>query len=301
LILVIVPTRNRRFLLKELLLNLEPNVNSNFNIVIVDSSDEFFPLEVASYPCNVIQIHTEKQSAAIQRNIALEIMDERTEFVFFLDDDVRIKSGYFEKLIEILSRPGVVGASGVALNPLAKFKRKPPKGIRGIFYRLFLLDSKHDGKLLRSGVNIPVRNYRGEAIEVDWLIACSAWKSRFIGKTRFEADFWGASLAEDVIFSRRMAKNGLLMTDPSVILDHLESVESRISKRNFWKMWVVNRLRVVEISNFGYLGYLSLIWSSIGQMIISIIGILKGDYNKTEDFLGITFGIVAIVKKSKCI
>jgi glycosyltransferase involved in cell wall biosynthesis len=271
---IIVPTRNRPELLKRLIEIVIPQLSPQDELIIIDSSDIDFLSQYLSLNPRLKYVTTGIRSAAVQRNIGLDqITDSR--YVFFLDDDVAPDSTYFEKCINVLETSNAVGVSGIALNPNSKALRSYPSGLVGLYHRFFLLDSMRDGVLLRSGVNIPVRDYSEKLHHVDWLIGCAGWLTEEVGDTRFESDFLGQSLSEDVIFSVRMGKKGRIVTDPSIVLNHYESDVARPSKLEFWQMWIVNRYRLIQVAKFGLSGHLSYWWANLGQF-----GILF--YSKTR-------------------
>ena len=156
-----------------------------------------------------------------------------------------------------------------------------------------------DGVLLKSGVNIPVRNYEGEVGETDWLIGCSVWLKEKIERIRFEPDFLGQSLSEDVIFSVRMKKKGRLVTNPAIVLRHDESDVARPSKKEFWEMWMVNRFRLIQVANFGKLGMLSYWWANVGQLGILYYGMIKKHGNQTGSIAGLISGAFLVLGLKK--
>jgi GT2 family glycosyltransferase len=263
-------------------------------VILVDSSD----IPFKSFPnlnrINLNYIHTDKRSAAIQRNIGLDNVSIETKYVFFLDDDTIPDMQYFNSLCKLLSNEKVVGVSGLAINPNSKVLREKPAGFRGLIYKMFLLDSNRDGALLKSAVNIPCRNYGGEVKEVEWLIGCSGWNFARIQNTRFESDFMGASLAEDVIFSFRMSKKGKLLVDPKINLDHLEFAGGRPNLSDFWKMWMVNRYRLIQVSNWGLVGIVGFWWASLGQLLINAFSDLKSGEINFPTAKGILLGVIQI-------
>ena len=261
---IIVPTRNRSELLHRLVEIVVPTLSHQDELIIVDSSDKDHLSDDLCQLPNVKYLKTKIRSAAVQRNMGLDQVTD-SKYVFFLDDDIAPESTYFEDCIRILEISGIVGVSGVALNPSSKVLRAYPSGLIGLYHRLFLLDSKKDGVLLTSGVNVPVRDYSNNIFDVEWLIGCSGWLAKEISETRFESDFLGQSLSEDVIFSVRMSKKGRLVTVPSIVLSHDESEIARPSKAEFWEMWMVNRYRLIQVANFGLSGKLAYWWASLGQ------------------------------------
>lgn len=266
---VVIPTRNRLSELRKLLNCLEKQSNPIFQVVVVDSSDGLECQEVCARSTLPIEyIHTTTRSAAIQRNMGMDKLHSEVTHLSFLDDDVIVETDYLARLINDLEDHEGTGISGVALNPEAPALRDKPKGIVGNLHRIFLLDSIQDGKLLASAINIPVRNYDGPIVKVDWLIGCSVWNFGKIRTLRFESDFKGQSLGEDVIFSFRAGKTGKLLTNPKVVIAHSESPVGRPDSEEFYQMWVKNRYRLISIMESGIRGKLAFIWANIGQSLI---------------------------------
>jgi GT2 family glycosyltransferase len=266
---VVVPTRNRLSELKNLLKCLEKQDQPIFQMVIVDSSNSMDCQELCENSKMPIEyVHTAVKSAAIQRNMGIERLRSEITHLAFLDDDVVVEADYLTRLIDELELNDGVGISGVALNPNARILRGKPKGLIGYFHRFFLLDSIHDGKLLSSAINVPVRNYHGSTVQVDWLIGCSVWDFRIISQLRFEKDFNGQSLGEDVIFSFQAGKLGKLFTNPKVVIAHSESPVGRPDSVEFYEMWVKNRYRLIELMKSGNRGKAAFAWANIGQALI---------------------------------
>jgi len=295
MISVIIPTRNRPELLLRLVNILIEALNNESEIIIVDSSDcdKSFP---ERYSDTRIRYHkTDIRSAAIQRNIGLELRGNKN-YTFFLDDDVVPSRDYFAKCISALVETKSIGVSGIAVNSQKSTSRSIPKGLSGLFHRIFLLDSNRDGVLLSSGINIPVRGKSRNRIKTEWLIGCSGWVSSVIDKTRFESDFQGQSLAEDVIFSVRMRKFGELVTDSSIHLEHEESAIERPSGHEFWKMWVVNRFRLVKVLKGRRKIHYQYWWANTGQLVILFYTkTLKKDYIKGS-ISGFMDGLIVVLR-----
>ena len=131
-----------------------------------------------------------------------------------------------------------------------------------------MLDSLVDGKLLKSGVNIPIRKFKDGVYESDWLIGCSLWNYEKVKGIRFEQDFYGSSLGEDVIFSVKAKRDGKLLVDSNVILEHLESEIQRPDKTEFWKMWVTNRFRLISNQPNPIISKAAFVWANLGQQLV---------------------------------
>ena len=248
LISVIIPTRNREYLLKELIYRIatitKNDYDNNYEILIVDSSDYHREIDVPN-GIQISHLKTEIRSAAIQRNLGMESINPKTDFIAFLDDDVIIGENYFNKLKESLLKYQAIGVSGIVRNKNGKFATAQNR-IKNFLKRLVFLYSKQAGSLLISGVNIPITNPNQGVIKSEWLIGCSFWNYKKIKSLRFEGDFYGQSLGEDVIFSYKASRLGSLYVDTEEFITHLESDIGRQDYRSFIYQWLFYRNRLMD-------------------------------------------------------
>lgn len=236
-IALVVPTLNRPILLQELLSALPSQSLIPKLVIVVDASPEIFSREIKGIQVEVIG--SPVRSAAHQRNMGIERVlasDSAFDFCFFLDDDVTIPSNYFEALCSTLKLSKVSGVSGLAISQGEIF----PRNSR---FNRFIGISGTPGSITSSAVNVPIRS--GEVpTKVDWLIGCSGWKMQVIRSVRFEADFTGSSIFEDVLFSVRASMVGDLYVDPQVCLSHQLEVTGRPNRSDYFEQWVSNRYRL---------------------------------------------------------
>ncbi len=295
MISVVIPTRNRPENLTAVLKQIAEQSLPVDEVIVIDSSDKVIPIPInPNWKFTLKHKPTDIKSAAYQRNLGIEYVSKRCEYLCFLDDDVLPGPQYLIDLVGSLKKTGGIGISGIAMNPIAyNHPRLKPIGIFGALQKFFKLDSDTDGVLLKSGVNIPMRSHSGETEQVEWLIGCSVWKFQKIHSLRFESDFIGQSLCEDVIYSFRASKLGKLFVDPKVHLIHLESEIGRPVGADFWEMWVVNRKRLVEIANSGRGIQFQYHLANFGQFITLLYTgvVLK----KTSKFAA--FGIISGYRK----
>ena len=245
---VIVPTCNRESLLQDSILSLvnivKKDVENQYEIVIVDSSD--ISVQLNNYDNFQIKIiATEIQSAALQRNIGLKYISATTDFVAFLDDDVIIPEDYFKNLKNSLVKNNAIGISGIVLKKHEK-DLSSTNPVRKFIKKVLFLDSKNEGSLLLSGVNIPCTTANHGVVKSYWLIGCSLWDFKKIELLSFEEDFYGQSLGEDVIFSYKASKKGDLYVDTDVLIIHLESELGRQNFRSYTFQWFNYRYRLRE-------------------------------------------------------
>jgi GT2 family glycosyltransferase len=265
---IIIPTRNRHELLQNLIQSINLLDENLIKIIIVDSSDDenkslFLKNSKISY------IYTNIRSASIQRNIGIKSLPLESKLTFFLDDDVKIEKNYFDELIKTLLGKNAIGVSGLAINTKNEFTREIPHGVIGNIKKIFLLDSVHDGKLLKSAINIPCRqNSKGKTnvVEVEWLIGCALWKNEIFKYLNFENSFIGQSLGEDLLFSNLATRYGKIAVNKAIKMDHHESMIGRPDEYEFYKMWVRNRYLISKKLKLSPLN-IAFHWSNIGKIL----------------------------------
>jgi len=294
-IAVVIPTKDRYSNLLLLLKGIERNVNIDL-VIVVDASKYFsehlLPREIKSTP--LVHLKSGVASAAVQRNVGLDYLnslDTNFDYVAFLDDDVEINSDYFSLVTQTFVNDDILGVSGVAVADKVKQGANLSK-----WGRLFLDSIGYtgaSGSVTRAAINVPIDSKDGvrEPVDCEWLIGCSVWKWPKISDLRFEADFPGSSIFEDVIFSMKARSRGKLIVNPNIVLRHhlLSSPASFSFERN--RQWARNRYRVKEISperfsswRYCFVNFLSMlnilfrrraIFGAIGVLIGTLQGFLK--------------------------
>lgn len=290
---VVIPTRNRPDLLAELVRNIEKVSLNPCIVVIVDSSEDPLFRENSSNSLMITTRRTEIKSAAQQRNIGIEIVlkhaeELNIEFISFLDDDVRIPENYFEELQRIFySDSTVVGVSG-----FAKVENQTTQ--KRNFLKDFLGITGAPGTLTRAAVNISPSGIQN-CKEVEWLIGCATWRIDGIYGLRFEKDFTGHSLYEDVIFSCRARKSGKLLFTPSIELLHSLESQNEVNIKQHYRDWVSNRYRIFNysipnVSKFKF-------WLLILVSVIDALFKLSVQHRQRQRFLGLLEGTAITMKK----
>ena len=293
-ITVVIATRNRPSQLVNLLNLIELQTVLPNEIIIIDSSDV-----ILSYPSisqiKIKYLHTDQKSTARQRNLGIEQVQKGTDVLFFLDDDTIPDRDYLSQMVQTLVETGGIGVSGIAENP-GKNRREKPSGIIGYLKRLTFLDSKIDGKLLLSGIPVPIRTKMQDIYETDWLIGCSCWDFHKIANLKFEQDFESYSLGEDVIFSVKAKKLGKLYVNSKIILSHLElpQVDHDPIKFNF--MWVYYRYRLRKYINSPILFYPAFYLSILAKIIYTALSFIHKPKKSISQIIGISLGLMKILE-----
>jgi glycosyltransferase involved in cell wall biosynthesis len=290
---VVIPTRNRQLELLNLVDKLLSFKNT-FEIIVVDSSNTKNHDQIFTQNKRVRYFHTDIKSAAIQRNIGLNEISKECKYIAFLDDDVMPNFDYFDKLISLLKEKNAVGVSGFARNSKRLSSHKL-NFFSDRFRRFFLLSSKNEGSVTKSGVNIAakIRNSAPYIVKVDWLIGCSLWDFQVIQDLRFNPNFFGQSLGEDVLFSLQASSRGALYVDTSVILEHSESKVGRPSEFGFYCMWVRNRYAIVTELH-GRRFQLEFHWSNLGKFLALTVTIFVNPIQRVKAMAGMFVGYYQI-------
>lgn len=234
---VIVPTLNRHDKLEKLISLIELQTIQPQSLYIVDATENSFAPKDTSVNCKVLK--SKVRSAAQQRNQGIENLlksDIDFDYCLFLDDDVTFNETYFEELLSSMVSNRAVGASGIAAAQNEKFPKNSP-------LNRFIGLSGKPGTLTSAAINVPVRNING-CVEVEWLMGCSAWSKKVVESVRFQVDFMGSSIFEDVLFSVEASRIGTLIVDASVSLRHDLDPRNRPTSKVHFRNWIRNRFRL---------------------------------------------------------
>lgn len=290
-IVVIIPTRNRPELLLSLLGSISKQTLLPQKVIVVDSSE--VPLDLTllvDFNFGIELIKTSLASAAGQRNLGIDSLSDKNIFLMFLDDDTVPEPDYIENLSSTMRKTNAIGISGVTVGLNKKLQSRANSGISFAFRRLFFLESKTDGSITKGGIGIPVRMGVGEPVEVKWLIGCSIWNFETISDIRFEKDFIGQSLGEDVIFSYLCSKRGKLFVDPGIHLTHVESSIGRPDSFAHQEMWIVNRFRLFQKMDGRFWKYIYFNWTNLGRLFSLIAKFFVSPSKAFETIKGFTAG-----------
>jgi hypothetical protein len=160
------------------------------------------------------------------------------------------------------------------------------------FKKIFLLDSKIGGSLLKSAVNIPIQGRLKKDSQLynsSWLIGCSIWDIKVFSKINFPINFFGQSLGEDVLFSAKASAFGRLVVNSDIILRHEMSTIERPNKKDHFTMWVRNRFIIskeLKLSKYNLLFH----WANLGSLIALVFNIPKKNSDSLKSIIGIFLG-----------
>lgn len=225
--------------------------------------------------------HSNINSLTVSRNVGIKKSDKKSKIIVFLDDDVSLKEGYFDKIIEVFNEhPKALGVSGYYF-PTIKINK-----IENQIRKLALLENwtKNSAKVLSAfGASYPYKLTR--VINSGWLSGFNmAYKKEKLNEDKFEERFSKYALAEDFEFSTRINKKypGSLFITPYAKLIHRVSQEGRTPKPKLIYMNLVNHL-YIQAKNLNSLkGIIVLGWAlfSMGLLQVSKF-LIKSDKNNS--------------------
>jgi GT2 family glycosyltransferase len=285
---VIIPTRNRPDSLSALLSNLSLMTDEFSRVIVVDSSGPEFRERVdrVIQDCRRLQglvtvVHSPIASLTHQKNLGMN-QCRADEIIQILDDDVLPPKGYLIAMKQLLLKSGLTGVSGVTQEMV------PPSFAKRLFSRMFGLVSAKPGDVSVGGIGSPVYPNPGsdEPVHSSWLIGCSMWDLSKIEGARYHPRLLGSALFEDVEFSFRLSKVGLLAVDPTKVLLHQSATEQRPDSFTFWYRFSRNRFEVIKIRTEWPRAVL--VWSTIGVLVQVVFG---AERQKLKSVKGLMLGL----------
>lgn len=222
-IALVICTRNRDTYMSGLLANLTNLDSIPCQIVIVDSSDDKSTLNLLSKLdkdlATKIKYIESAPGLPHQRNVGIQSIlksesSDQIEIISFTDDDCRLAQDYFEHLsIYLKNHSNFSGISGISVPIQA---RKP-----SLWRRLFYLDSKISGRILKSGYTTPI--YCTDGIcEVEWIPGGSMnIRKKILENTLFDSNL--RMYGEDLKMSLVLKEYGPLLAHSKMEYRHLEA------------------------------------------------------------------------------
>jgi GT2 family glycosyltransferase len=248
-IIIVICTKNRNILVENLLKAIDEFTVSPKCVYIIDSSDSINRIDIRNLKTPVIQLFCELNSLPSQRNLFMDLAIEKKmemDFICFLDDDVLPDENYLGEMIKIFKlHKEFIGLAPLSYNP-NKSEIESKNFLK--LQEYLQLDSASSGKLLKSGINVGVRNIdrNREVVESDWITGVSIWKYETIKHERFPGQFRNSGLFEDVWFSHQNVKFGKIAFCPRVKIVHFESNLGRENIESYFVDWVFNRYKIVN-------------------------------------------------------
>ena len=290
---LIIPTKNRIFLLKRTFKYLN-KVNKKFGeILVIDSSDD----NIKDKICNIAKKNRAKyfhtvSSSSYQRNFGLK-KKKNLKFTMFLDDDLLIGSKSFEEMNKSINK-NIKKYDAFAFNLISKEKKSLIEIIKNTnFLKKNSFYSNIPGEVLDNGWHTKILNLKDDTA-VSWIyIGATIFKSDKVKNLSFDNSFGKYSYLEDLDFSLQLTKKKklILVVSKATFLDpnyvnrnsiNFGMLEIRnryliILKHGFnkKKFYVSSILRCMLSFFYGLSGRPSFILRSIGNIIGIFMCLIK--------------------------
>ncbi|MGW1809118.1 glycosyltransferase [Streptomyces sp. NPDC002078] len=198
----------------------------------------------------------------LQRNVALDHLLEKTDVVHFVDDDVILEPDYLRWILAAFDEWPLAGGVGGKISNL-------PDHTARWYRRTFMLESRTQGALLRSGVN--VLNFTGRhPRQADWLSGCSmSYRRSSITGLRFDESRAGNGVGEDVDFSARVGMRSQLVWTPLAVLEHRQSPINREDTALVTRRVIRHRWRLA-CDRVGRVSRTAVLFAITGEVFLSL-------------------------------
>ena len=298
---VIIPTRNRVKMLINSINSIIKEKTLPDEIIIVDSSNYENHIEIEKKTSiienenqyiNFILIKS-KSGLPHQRNIGISHLSKKSELVFFLDDDIELRSdyiGYFQDFF-------ITNQNAYAAMPyIDDVSRKSKRSIFGSFLRKFFLLSevKKIGKMKKSGYAVLPFKKRGKAITTKVLCGIFTCRKPVLVEYEFDVNLKDWAFMEDIDFSIRISQKYNLYYVPSITIKHLGMGTINNDKKHEFLMRIYNHWYLFNKNRKIFKGvFLFYLWSLIGFFLFAISTSLR--VKNISPIRGYIKGIIKII------
>ena len=270
----VIATRNRP---EELLGTVRSLIGQSVlpvELCIVDSSEVATVRAEIQELCSSVELHLDychpaPRGLTVQRNIGIE--RTKGDPVFLIDDDVVLDPHCHAAVLEEYAKwgPELGGVRGVPTKPA-----EPPVVSR-IWRKLFGMGGwwpENTGRM-RSGFFVEGISASASPRKVEYFNGWfMSYRRRVFDLERFDEKLSGYAYKEDIDFSYRVVKRGLvLIQTPRARVTHLKSGTSRLPARDLQRMNLANQFYLHRKNMPQTLRYkASLWWALLGLFVLSI-------------------------------
>tara|TARA_R110001583_G_scaffold104877_1_gene252293 strand:+ start:134 stop:1462 length:1329 start_codon:yes stop_codon:yes gene_type:complete len=111
---VIIPTLNRYEYLKDVLLDLEQQDYTNFEVIVVDQSEPFHKEFYSNFKLNIKLIHQKEKALWLARNTAIKT--SKSDYLLLFDDDSRVEKDWISNHLKCLDFFKAAISSGTSIS-----------------------------------------------------------------------------------------------------------------------------------------------------------------------------------------
>ena len=262
---LVVPTKDRPEDLRKLLASVAAQTRAPDQLIVVDGSDP--PVKSICDDSRELQVDYLRvfpPSLAQQRNAGMRQLRAEITHAGYLDDDIVLEPDAIEQMARFWERAaGDVGGAG--------FNIVNRPRIAGMWLkRLFLIEDREPGRMLRSGCASSFVVHEGD-LETDWLSGgATVWRREVIEHFAYDDWFAGTGLLEDVDYSFNVRGAWRLALASGARLAHYSRPIRPESQFLLGKWQVVNRMYLVRKYRDRGLSVPLAWWASAGLLAIHL-------------------------------
>ncbi len=274
---VLICTRNRPAKLTVLLESLCVLTKRPNQVIIVSSGQSIqSSLEEFKGRLEILHKHIEGRGQIRQKMEGVKLIDPINEWVAFLDDDLVLNFDAIENVFSTISQheasSRILGVGLCEESLVHKVNNLPRRFVSNIFG----INTNSLGAVLPNGQN---NSYMASkvVIQTSWLNGASFWRRNIAETYSFpflEAKY---SICEDLIFSYKFSKIGILLFDPNSKYASQDGAaatdlnDETFRALTYWRLYFVLTNKELSVSAF--------LWAQIGRSlnyaIVGNLGIFK--------------------------
>ncbi len=245
---LIIPTKDRSLQLIDLIKKIL-NLKLHFNeIIIIDSSNKIHKNNIIKFlKGKKIKFFNSHPSTTYQRNIGLKKRRKDSDYILFLDDDIKINIKSFKEMnngiIKYKNQKDICSFAFNLKTNLKNFKFEKIKTSK--IFKLFGLYDDIPGKVLNSGWHTKISNLKKDAF-VEWIYTgATIYKTKIIKKKLLKDLNKGFNYLEDLYFSYSFTKKNF----KHIVIAKAKVLNNNIVSRNDFKFGyieIMNRYKFVN-------------------------------------------------------
>ncbi len=287
-IAIIIPTKDRPQKICNLLESIALQKTIPRRIIIVASGQNIED-KVSSFS-NKLPIeyyHTDLYGQLIQRNIAIDKLDQSTSLACFFDDDIVLEEGSLEHMISFWNKTDNHTA-GVSFNVINN-----PEHKCSLIQRILYFSVPEQGKVLKSGMTTPT-SPTNKDIRTQWLCGgATVWKQDIIKMFEHKQIKAKWAIAEDLIYSYPIGKKYPLYVSSKSCVRHEHVFDYAVSEKEYFHGKVQTLWWFYFVESNDDLSRTLFIFVTITKIIGRLfLGIIRLDNNRVKFSAGQLQGLV---------
>lgn len=288
---LVIPTRNRPTELYSTLQFFLKKKIKFLKILIIDSSNKNLKKEIINI-CNRFGAHLyfSEPSTSKQRNIGLrKFINEKLEFIMFLDDDLRFYENSFRIMNSYIGKYQKKYA-GFSFNNIKLAKQSLLEKIKlSSYIKKIGLYSSNQGEILNNGWQTKIINLK-KNLESQWMSTqCVIFRKEYITDKYFDESFGVYSYLEDLDFSLQInpERNRLFL----VVADakYVHSKEIIRTSLTFGYYEFINRYKIIKKFNLKNYSFFFMVFCKTCLTFFSIFINYKNIFKVMGNIKGIFF------------